>query len=169
MWTNVVEPQRWSSREALRLSPWRWQGERWFFDRQAGGHWPRCSTGSPQGVAMQVSAAARMHPALRVAQGHIAHAIGTQPAEIAPAKVFPRRAAAARGLTWSEMACLERHKAHPGIDGHKPDWRRCACAWTTFEHMRLELRNGRRRKRRFCQSRTQWKSFTHSPGGKKLT
>ena len=118
---------------------------------------------------MQVYAAALVHTAFRVAQGHIAQAIGTQPEEISPAKFFPRMAAAAIGLTWSEVAFIEIQKANPGVDLQKPDWHRCEFAWTTFEHIRVESRNGRRRKRRFCKSRKQWKSFTHIPGGKKLT
>jgi Transposase IS66 family len=73
------------------------------------------------------------------------------------------------GLTWSEVAFIEIQKANPGIDLQKPDWHRCEFAWTTFEHIRVEARNGRRRKRRFCKSRKQWKSFAHIPGGKKLT
>jgi hypothetical protein len=37
------------------------------------------------------------------------------------------------------------------------------------EKIRVEPRKGRRKKRRFCQSRKHWKSFAHIPGGKKLT
>ena len=169
MWTNVVEPQRLSLRDALRLYPWRWKVERWFFDLKEVLNLHRFYTGSPNGVAMQVYAAALVHTAFRVAQGHMAHAIGTQPEEMSPARFFPRMAAAAIGLTWSEVAFIEIQKANPGSDLQKPDWHRCAFAWTTFEHMRVESRNGRRRKRRFCKSRKQWKSFTHIPGGKKLT
>ena len=39
----------------------------------------RFYTGSPNGAAMQVYAAALVHTAFRVAQGHIAQASGTQP------------------------------------------------------------------------------------------
>ena len=169
MLTNVVEPQRLSIRDALRLYPWRWKVERLFFDLKEVLNLHRFYTSSPNGVAMQVSAAALVHTAFRVAQGHIAHAIGTQPEEISPARFFPRMAAAAIGWTWSEVAFIEMQKANPGIDLHKPDWHRCEFAWTTFEHIRVEPRNGRRRKRRFCKSRKQWKSCTHIPGGKKLT
>ena len=169
MLTNVVEPQRLSIRDALRLYPWRWKVERLFFDLKEVLNLHRFSTSSPNGVAMQVYAAALVHTAFRVAQGHIAQAIGTQPEEISPARFFPRMAAAAIGLTWSEVAFIEMQKANPGIDLQKPDWHRCAFAWTTFAHMRVESRNGRRRKRRFCKSRKPWKSFTHIPGGKKLT
>src|SRR5262245_11286294 len=118
---------------------------------------------------MQVYAAALVHTAFRVAQGHIAQAIGTQPEEMSPAKFFPRMAAAAIGLTWSEVAFIEIPKANPGVDLHKPDRHICGCAWICFADIRVESRNGRRRKRRFCKSRKQWKSFTHIPGGKKLT
>jgi hypothetical protein len=169
MLTNVVEPQRLSIRDAWRLYPWRWKVERLFFDLKEVLNLHRFSTGSPNGVAMQVYAAALVHTACRVAQGHIAQAIGTQPEEISPARFFPRMAAAAIGLTGSEVAFIEIQKANPGIDLQKPDWHRCEFAWTPCAHIRVESRNGRRRKRRFCKSRKQWKSFTHIPGGKKLT
>ena len=120
-------------------------------------------------MAMQVYAAALVHTAVRVAQGHIAHARGMEPAEIAPAQFFPRLAAAAIGLTWSALALLEMQQANPDLALSKPDWRRGDFAWTTLERLQVEPRNGRRRKRRFGQSRKQWKSFTHIPGGKKLT
>jgi hypothetical protein len=169
MLTNVMEPQRVSIREALGLYPWRWKVERLLFDLKEVLNLHRFSTSSPNGVAMQVYAAALGHTAVRVAQGHIARAVGTQPAEISPAKLFPRMAAASLGLTWSELALIEMQLANPSIDLQKPDWKRCAFAWTTFERIRVAPRLGRRRKRRFCKSRKQWQSFIHIPGGKKLT
>lgn len=169
MLTNVLEAKRLSLRDALSLYPWRWQVERLFFDLKEVLNVHRFYTSSPNGAAMQVYAAALVHTAFRVAQGHIAQAVGTPPEEIAPAKFFPRMAAASIGLTWSELAFIEIQQANRGIDLQKPDWRRCDFAWTTFKHIRVEPRNARRRKRRFCQSRKQWKSFAHLPGGKKLT
>jgi hypothetical protein len=167
--TNVMEPEQLSIRDALSLYPWRWKVERLFFDLKEVLNLHRFYNSSPNGVAMQVYAAALVHTAFRVAQGHIAQAIGTEPEEISPAKFFPRMAAASIGLTWSELAFIEIQLANPGIDLKKPDWHHGDFAWTTFERIRVETRNGRRRKRRFCQSRTQWKSFHHIPGGKKLT
>jgi Transposase DDE domain len=167
--TNVLEPEQLSIRDALGLYPWRWKVERLFFDLKEVLNLHRFYTSSPNGVAMQVYAAALVHTAFRIAQGHIAQAIGTHPEEISPAKFFPRLAVASIGLTWSELAFIEIQKANPGTHLQKPAWHRCGFAWTTFAHIRVETRNGRRRKRRFCQSRKQWKSFTHIPGGKKLT
>jgi hypothetical protein len=167
--TKVWGPEQWSVIDALRLYPWRWQVARLFFDLKEVVHLHRFSTSSPNGVAMQVDAAALGPTALRVAPGHSAQASGIEPDEIAVAKCFPRVAAASIGLTWAELAFLEMQQANPGIALSKPDWRLCDFAWTTLERMQVEPRNGRRRKRRFCQSRKQWTSFTHIPGGKKLT
>jgi Transposase DDE domain len=167
--THVVVPEPWSVLDALRLYPWRWKVERVFFDLKEVVHRHRFSPSSPNGVAMQVYAAALVHTALRVAQGHSAQASGMEPEESAPAKFFPRLAAASIGLTWSERAFRAMQQANPGIALSKPDWRLGDFAWTTVERMQVEPRNGRRRKRRFCQSRKQWKSFAHIPGGKKLT
>lgn len=169
MLTNVLEPERLSIQDALSLFPWRWKVERVFYDLKEVLNLHRFYTSSANGVAMQVYAAALVHTAFRVAQGQIAQAIGTEPEEISPAKFFPRLAAASIGLTWSELAFIEIKLANPGIELNKPDWHRCDFAWTTFERIRVETRNERRRKRRFCKSRKQWKSFAHIPGGKKLT
>jgi hypothetical protein len=167
--TNVLEPTRLSVTDALSLYPWRWKVERLFFDLKEVLNLHRFYTGSPNGVAMQVYAAALVHTAFRVAQGQIAQAVGVEPETISPAKFFPRMATASIGLTWAELAFIEMQQANPGLDLQKPDWRRSAFAWTTLERIQVEPRNGRRRKRRFCQSRKHWKSFTHIPGGKKLT
>ena len=78
MLTNVIEPQRLSIRDALSLYPWRWKGAL-VFDLKEVLNLHRFYTGSPNGVAMQVYAAALVHTAFRVAQGHIAQASGTQP------------------------------------------------------------------------------------------
>jgi hypothetical protein len=169
MVTNCLEPEQLSIRDALSLYPWRWKVERLFFDLKEVLNLHRFYTSSPNGVAMQVYAAALVHTAFRVAQGHIAQTIGKAPEEISPAKFFPRMATASIGWTWSELAFIEIQQANPGLSLQKPDWRHCNFAWTTFKHIQVEPRNGRRRKRRFCQSRKQWKSFTHVPGGKKLT
>jgi hypothetical protein len=167
--THGVVPEPWAVRDALRLSPWRWTVARVFFDRQAVVHRPRCSTRRPNGVAMQGEAAALGPTAGRVAQGPSAQARGLEPAESAPATFFPRLAAASSGLTWSARALRERPQVHPGIALSQPAGRLGDLAWTTVERMQVEPRNGRRRKRRFCQSRKQWTSFAHIPGGKKLT
>jgi Transposase DDE domain len=59
MLTNVVEPQRLSLRDALSLYPWRWKVERLFFDLKEVLNLHRFSTGSPNGVAMQVYCSGR--------------------------------------------------------------------------------------------------------------
>ena len=79
-----------------------------------------------------------MHTACRVAQGHIAQAIGIAPEEISPAKFSPRLAAASLGLTWSELALMEMQQANPGIALHKPHWRYGTFAWTTLERLQGE-------------------------------
>jgi len=167
--TNVLEPKALSVSDALQVYPWRWKVERLFFDLKEVLNLHRFYTSSPHGVAMQVYAAALVHTAFRVAQGHVAETLGTTPETISPAKFFPRLAAASIGLVWSELAFISIQQANPGVRLHKPDWHKCAFAWTTLEHIQVETRTGRRRKRRFCQSRKHWKSFAHIPGGKRLT
>ena len=143
--------------------------ERLFFDLKEVLNLHRLYLSSPNGVAMQVYAAAVVHTAFRVAQGQVAVAVGIAPEAISPAKFFPRVAVASIGLTWAELACRAIQQANPGVPLHKPSWQDCAFAWTPLETIHVEPRQGRRKKRRFCQSRKHWKSFAHIPGGKKLT
>jgi len=167
--TNVLEPRELSVTDALCVYPWRWKVERLFFARKEVVNLHRFYTSSPNGVAMQVYAAALVHTAFRVAQGRVAETLGMAPEEISPAKFFPRLAAASIGLMWSELACITIQQANPRVHLRKPAWQDCGFAWTTLERIQVEPRTGRRRKRRFCPSRKQWKSFAHIPGGKKLT
>jgi hypothetical protein len=167
--TNVLEPTPLSAEAALALEPWRWKVARVFFDLTEVLNLPRFSVSSPHGVAMQVYAAAVVHTAMRGAQGRVAVAVGIPPEEIAPARFFPRLAAAAIGLTWAEVAFVEIQQANPGRVLQQPNWQEHAFAWTTLEAIRVEPRKGRRKQQRFCRSRAHWKSFTHIPGGKKLT
>jgi hypothetical protein len=167
--TNVLEPLVLTAEEALALYPWRWTVERLFFELKEVLNLHRFYLTSPNGVAMQVYAAAVVHTAFRVAQGRVAVATGMTPEEISPAKFFPRLAGASLGLTWAELAFRAIQQANPGVVLQQPNWQDYACAWTTLEAIRVEPRKGRRKKRRFCQSRKHWKSFAHIPGGKKLT
>jgi hypothetical protein len=167
--TNVLGPTPLSAEAAWALYPWRWKVARVFFDLKEVLNLHRFSVSSPHGVAMQVYAAAAVHTARRVAQGRVAVAVGITPEELSPAKCFPRLAAASIGLTWAELAFVEIQQANPGRALQKPNWQDQAFAWTTLEAIRVEPRKGRRKKRHFCRSRAHWKSFTHIPGGKKLT
>jgi hypothetical protein len=164
-----LELTRLTAEDALAWYPWRWKVERLFFDVKEVLNLHRFYLSSPNGVAMQVYAAAVVHTAFRVAQGQVAEAVGMAPEEISLAQFFPRLAVASIGLTGAAVACIEIQQAHPGIALQKPNWRHCRFAWTTVEAIRVEPRKGRRKKRRFCQSRQHWKSFAHIPGGKKLT
>jgi hypothetical protein len=167
--TNILELPLLSAEDALTLYPWRWKVERLFFDLKEVLNLHRFYTSTPNGVAMQVYAAALVHTAFRVAQGRVATTVGIAPEEISPAKFFPRLATASIGLTWAELAFIEIQQANPDVRLQKPDWRACPFAWTTLKAIQVEPRKGRRKKRRFCQGRKHWKSFTHIPGGKKLT
>jgi Transposase DDE domain len=167
--TNVLDPHRLRAEEALALYPWRWKVERLFFDLKEVLHLHRVYLSSPNGVAMQVYAAAVVHTAFRVAQGQVAAAAGIAPEEISPAKFFPRLAVASIGLTWAKLAFVAIQQVNPGVPLQQPNWQECAFAWTTLDTIRVEPRKGHRKKRRFCQSRKHWKSFAHIPGGKKLT
>jgi hypothetical protein len=167
--TNVLDPKRLSAEEALALYPWRWSIERLFFDLKEVLNLHRFYAGSPNAVAMQLYAAAIVHTGFRIAQAHIARDHGLMPEQISPAKFFPRLAGACIGLTIAETVVENLAARHPQLRRETHSWENERFAWTTLQSILVEKRKGKRRKQRFCSSRRRWKSFKHTPGGRKLT
>jgi hypothetical protein len=167
--TNVLDPQRLPAWTAIRLYPFRWKIERMFYDLKIVLKLKRFHVANPNGVAMQLFAAAMVYTAMRVAQGRIPQQIDVSPEEISPAKLFPRIAKAITFLSGAEFGYLLACRDHPNaslrkldLSGH-PEFR------VPLREILVEHRSPHRRKRRPCKGRTLWKSFAHIPGGKSLT
>lgn len=166
--TNVLDPGQLSASTAMRLYPRRWNIERMFFDLKETLNLHRFYAANPNGVAMQVYAAAMVYTAMRVAQADAARQVRVQPEEISPAKFFPRVANACATLAGIELGYWLTCQENPGRKLRPPDPRGRPELTTTFEQIEVHRRKGTRRKHRYCRSRKKWKSFTHISGGKKL-
>ncbi len=109
--TNVLDPKKLSAETAMELYPRRWNVERMFFHLKEVLNLHRFYTANPNGVAMQVYAAAMVYAALRVAQSDAARQAEVEPEEISPAKFFPRVAdafATQAGIQLGyRLTCLE--------------------------------------------------------------
>jgi hypothetical protein len=166
--TNVLDPTRLSAAEALALYPHRWTVERLFFDLKEVLNLNRVYAANPNAVAMQVYAAACVYNAMRVAQGEVAEAAGLAPEAIAPAKFFPKLAAACHAHALFELWFHDTRRANPGQRLRKPPLTARRFARVSLDAILVEPRTARRRKRRFCAGRKRWKSLAHVRGGKKL-
>jgi hypothetical protein len=166
--TNDLDPQHLAAEEALDLYPFRWTIERMYFDLKEVLNLHCFYAGNPNAVAMQVYAAAMVYVAMRVAQGRAAREAGVAPETISTAKLFPKVAAASYSWTIIQLTVEAMRRANPGVALKTPDWRRRAFASVTLAAVAVEPRKGKRRKRRFCNSRRQWKSFAHVRGGPSL-
>lgn len=166
--TNDLDPQHLAAEEALDLYPFRWTIERMYFDLKEVLNLHCFYAGNPNAIAMQVYAAAMVYVAMRVAQGRAAREAGVAPETISPAKLFPKVAAASYSWTIIQLTVEAMRRANPGVALKTPDWRRRAFASVALAAVAVEPRKGRRRKRRFCNSRRQWKSFAHVRGGPSL-
>ncbi len=167
--TNVLSPRRLTAVEALTLYPYRWRIERMYFDLKEVLNLNRIYAANPNAVAMQVYAAAIVYNAMRVAQGEIAQTVGLTPEDLSPAKLYPKLAAACH--TYAVVQCAERmirrHNPHARL---RPiDWRDQRWASLPVTALHVELRRGRRRRRRYCPARRHWKSLAHVRGGRRLT
>lgn len=167
--TNVLDPKRLPAVEAMNLYPHRWSVERLFFDLKVVLNLHRFYAANPNGVAMQVYAAAIVYTAMRVAQARVARKLGIVPEAISPQKFFVRMAAASALLTGVQIGFDLMRQENPGRRLKTPKLRGQTFVTTTVEAILVEKRTERRRKRRFCASRRRWKSFKHIPGGRKLT
>lgn len=167
--TSVLDPLTLTAEEALSLYPLRWQVERAFFDLKVVLKLDRFYTCNPNGVAMQVYAAAMVYNAFRVAQGRIAQEQGIAPEEISTAKLFPKLAQASSDVAAAEWMYLALNRknggglAKPDIINEAPFGR------TTLDAIRVRKRAGHRRRKYFVRGRKLWKSLAHVSGGQKLT
>jgi len=166
--TSVLDPQMLTAEEALSLYPFRWQIERVFFDLKETLNLGRFYTANPNGVAMQLYAAAMVYNAFRVAQGRIAQEHAIAPEDISPAKLFPKLAEASHGRAEAELMFLRTNRANGG-NLIKPDISDLPTCQTTLQAILVKKRNGHRRRKYFVRGRKLWKSLAHVSGGQKLT
>lgn len=166
--TNVLDPARLSAADALALYPRRWTVERLFFDLKEVLNLNRVYAGNPNAVAMQVYAAGCVYNAMRVAQSEVATTAGLAPEAIAPAKFFPKLAAACHAHALFELWFRDAKRANPGRRLRKPPLAERRFARVPLDAILVEPRTARRKKRRFCAARKRWKSLAHVRGGKKL-
>jgi len=166
--TNVLDPKKLSAATAMELYPRRWNVERMYFHLKEVLNLHRFYAANPNGVAMQVYAAAIVYVALRVAQVDAARQVEVDPEEISPAKFFPRVAEALATQAGIELGYRMTCRENPGRRLRPPQLKGRPELTTTLKEVRVEKRNEHRRKRRFCKGRRKWKSFDHVPGGKRL-
>ena len=167
--TSVLDPQMLTAEEALSLYPLRWKIERAFFDLKVVLNLDRFCTCNPNGVAIQVYAAAMVCNAFRVAQGRIAEEQGIAPEEISTAKLLPKLAQASSDVAAAEWMHLGLNRKDGG-NLIKPDIiNEAPFGRTTLGAILVKKREGHRRRRHFVRGRKLWKSLAHISGGQKLT
>lgn len=166
--TDVLDPQMLTTAEVLGLYPLRWTIERVFYDLKEVLNLHRFYTANPNGVAMQIYAAAMVYNAFRIAQAHIARKHGIAPEDISTAKLFPKLAEASADLAAAEWMFLAVKRVNRA-KLRKPDINKAPFGRTTLQAILVRRRNGHRRKNRFCAARKRWKSLAHVKGGRKLT
>jgi len=166
--TNVLDRGKLSAAEALKLYRQRWSIERMYFDLKVVLNVNRFYAANPNAVAMQVYAAAIVYTAMRIAQAEAARHARVAPEEISPQKFFPRLAAAVCLWVQKEVTFREVQEANPSRRLRKPDWKRAPFAQARLRDIQRERRSAHRRRRRYCASRSRWKSFRHISGGKKF-
>ena len=163
--TNVLDPTRLSPEDALALYRLRWSVERLFLDLKETLDLHGLYASHPNLVAQQVYAAAIVHTAFRVAQAGIAKQARVLPEQLSPAKLFPKLAEAANDHCVAQITVLKTRALNPGLAIKFPGWHVIPSAYTTLGAIVVRHRLGPRRHRRFCVSRTRWKSFMHVKGG----
>jgi hypothetical protein len=166
--TNVLDRRKLPAKIAMELYSRRWDVERMFFDLKVVLNLHRFYAANPNGVALQVYAATMVYVAMRVAQAQAARKARVQPEEISPAKFFPRVANACATLAGIELGYLLTCLKNPGRRLKPPDATGRPELTTTLGAIRVQPRDGPRRKRRFCNSRRRWKSFAHVSGGQRF-
>jgi len=166
--TNVLDPRRLSAEDAVALYRLRWSVERMFLDLKETLDLHCLYASHPNLVAQQVYAAALVHTAFRIAQAGIAKQVRVLPEQLSPAKLFPKLAQAANDHCVAQVYALKTRSLNPGVVVKFPGWHVIPSSYTILGAIVVRQRTGPRRRRRFCTSRTRWKSFRHVKGGPTL-
>lgn len=159
LFTNVLDPSRLGAVDAMRLYRERWEVERLFYDLKEVLDLHSFYGANFHAVAMQVYATAIVHTAMRAAQSRIAQAVGREPEDLSPAKLYPKIAAASSALTTAEITFAATQALNPEVRLRKPDWRTMPFSSTTIESILVETRSEKRKVRRFCASRGKWRTL----------
>lgn len=106
---------------------------------------------------------------MRVTQGEVAEAARVAPGAIAPAKFFPKLAAACHAYAPFELWFLDAKRANPGHRLRKPSLEHRRFTHVPLEAIRVEPQKENRRQRRFCAARRRWKTLAHVRGGRKFS
>ncbi|MBI1854200.1 MAG: transposase [Planctomycetes bacterium] len=166
--TNVLDTTKLSAEVALDLYRKRWSVERMYFDLKEVFNLNQFYASNPNGVAMQVYAAAIVDVAMRVAQGRSAQHAHVEPEDISTAKFFPRMATAYATHSGFGVVYRATCDVNPGVELTKPDPTGHLRFTVKLKDILVHPRSGVRRKRRYCEGRKKWKSFAHIPGAKTL-
>jgi len=166
--TNVLDPEVLSAETIVDLYPLRWQVERLFFALKVVLNLKEFYAANPNAVAMQIYAAAAVHAVFRIAQGEVAEKLGVAPEEISTDKIFPRLAIAAYAVAMREVLHEEYQRQVPDKKLRKPSWNRFPFTKTRLSQIRLQQRSEHRKKRKYCKSRSQWKSLRAVRGSGRL-
>ena len=167
--TNDMDPKHLTAEDIVKLYPVRWQIERLFYDLKVVLKLERFHAANPNAVAMQVFAGAIVHSAFRVAQADIAKKAGVPPEELSTQKLFPLLALASIKVIEAEFIFEVTCRANKGVKLRKPSWRTLPDTVVSLEHIRIQRRSPKRKKRKFDPERRNWKSFNKIRGGRKLT
>lgn len=165
--TNCLDPEVLSAEDVTKLYPSRWQVERLFYDLKEVLNLHHFYLANPNGVAMQVYAAAMVHSAFRVAQGCIAQSHQVAAEDLSPKKLYPRLATASKTVVEAELY-FDRVEDANRRRLKKPDWTDIPKTLVFLKDLLVHQRSGPRRRRGFSKERTKWKSFKHVRGAKRL-
>lgn len=157
--TSALDPEQLSAEEVVVLYAKRWSVERMFFDLKEVLNLHCFYAANVNAVAMQVFAAAIVHVAMRVAQGHIARDHGIAAEAISPAKLFPRVAVASHLLVTALLIFQATRKANPGLKLKEPDWSALPGMQVLLRSILVQRRSDKRKKRKFCESRRRARSL----------
>jgi hypothetical protein len=166
--TNVLDPALLSAQEVAKLHPLRWKIEQLFYTLKVVLNLKEFYAANPNGVALQIYAAASVHAAFRVAQGITAEKLGVTPEEISTEKLFPRLALTAYALAMRDVLHEEYQNQVPDRKLRKPSLRKYGYTQTRLSQIRLQSRSGKRRKQKFCDSRATWTSLHKIAGASEL-
>lgn len=165
--TSVLDPNKLSAEDAIKLYGLRWSVERLFLDLKETLNLSELYASHPNLVAQQVYATALVHTAFRITQAKIAQKAKVLPEQLSPAKLFPKLAVAASDYCACQLHTDQVRLLNPGVRIRFPSLRTMPFASTRLDAVLLERRSPHRKRHRGNLPGT-WKSYAQIPGGPTL-
>ena len=158
--TNVLDPEKLSAADAMKLYWYRWSIEKLFKQLKCVLNLQHFYAANPNAIAMQVYTAGIVHTALRVTQARLSQELGIDPDTLSTDRLFMRLASGSEYLVSHILTLMEVDRLNPGLVYNRPT--PDAKLTVPLRHLLKSRASPTRTAKRRVTNSGNWKSLRHA-------